>query len=35
MSKAVIITSFIENEINIRARLNSEDYVICTDGDMT
>ncbi len=32
MSKAVIITSFIENEINIRARLNSEDYVICTDG---
>ena len=32
MSKALIITSFIENEIDINSRVNSEDYVICTDG---
>ena len=32
MSKAFIITSFIENEIDINSRVNSEDYVICTDG---
>ena len=32
MSKAVIITSFIENAIDINSRVNSEDYVICADG---
>ena len=31
MSKTLIITSFIENEIDINSRINSEDYVICTD----
>lgn len=32
MNRAVIITSYIENPIDIKERLNSEDYVICTDG---
>lgn len=32
MNKAVIITSYIDNPIDIKERLNSEDYVICTDG---
>ena len=32
MSRAVIITSYIENEINIKEYLHPEDYVICTDG---
>lgn len=32
MKKVVIITSYIENHINIKERLNSEDYIICTDG---
>lgn len=32
MNKAVIITSYIENPIDLKERINSEDYVICTDG---
>lgn len=32
MKKAVIITSYFENFLNIKSHLNSEDYVICTDG---
>lgn len=32
MSKAVIITSFIEGILNIKALIDSENYVICTDG---
>ncbi len=32
MCKAVIITSYIEDFIDIKESLSSEDYVICTDG---
>lgn len=32
MNRAVIITSYIEGKIDIKKFINSEDYVICTDG---
>ena len=32
MSKAIIITSFIESEIDITRHIRNESFVICTDG---
>ena len=32
MSKAIIITSYIEGNMDLKKYFNSENYVICTDG---
>lgn len=32
MNRAIIITSYIEGKIDMKKFINSEDYVICTDG---
>ena len=32
MSKAVIITSFIESEIDITRHIRNDSFIICTDG---
>lgn len=32
MKKTVIITSYIENSLNLNKQINANDFIICTDG---